>query len=512
MVVRKRQWKHHAGFEFTVDIHRFDTSARNAQNGYFGCIYNRSKGCSANSAKVCNGKATALHIGNRSFFVAGFFGQRIHFLRYFDHIQLVGIFNYRHNQSKVSIYRNAYIEIVLVNNFLRHHVHARIELRELFQRRSNNFHQNGCHSKFYTFFLSSFGIALTEFLKRGNIGLVELCDMRNGVPCMAQMFGRFEADIRHSLTFHLAKLRKVGQRLLMLFGTNVLYFVSLLMQQFAVSFHIVEQNSSAGTSAFYLIYIHADFASETANRWRCGRCILQNRRLIFHSYHFRCLGWFGCFRYKFGFSFDHHRSNRLHSYGLCSRSCCRCSHISRNAENYRSDRRCITFGHQHFGYFTGNGRRHFDGCFVGFHFEHSLVVFYCIAYCNKHFYNGSCANVFTQFGQRKLKRSGAGRRYGSSLWRRCRLRRSQRLSRCRCFFFCRLGRCSAFAGKHQYKLSDAYLFALVYLYFGNGSGSISRHFNGRFVRFEFQQRLIGFHHIARLHKHFDHCGAVYIFP
>ena len=26
VVVRKRQWKHHAGFELAVDIHRFDPS------------------------------------------------------------------------------------------------------------------------------------------------------------------------------------------------------------------------------------------------------------------------------------------------------------------------------------------------------------------------------------------------------------------------------------------------------------------------------------------------------
>ena len=61
--------------------------------------------------------------------------------------------------------------------------------------------------------LLDFGaVLLAHLLEHGHVGLVELRDVRNRVPGVAQVFGGLAADAGHRLALDLAPLREVGQR------------------------------------------------------------------------------------------------------------------------------------------------------------------------------------------------------------------------------------------------------------------------------------------------------------
>ena len=72
MIVGERKGKDFAWLKRSVDLARFRTDARNAQNRHFGIVYDGRKSCSANAAQIRNREDDT---GNRGWnFDGGFLG------------------------------------------------------------------------------------------------------------------------------------------------------------------------------------------------------------------------------------------------------------------------------------------------------------------------------------------------------------------------------------------------------------------------------------------------------
>ena len=147
----------------------------------------------------------------RKFLVARFFRELGQFGGQLDDVFLVDIAHHRHQQTTVGIDRNPDMDVLLVDDFLFRHVNAGVELGKDLESRSADFQGDGGHGHFSAGFGGSRSKARPQLLEFGDVGVILLGDVGNGVPGFAQMLGRFPAHPAHGDALDFSPFGEVGQ-------------------------------------------------------------------------------------------------------------------------------------------------------------------------------------------------------------------------------------------------------------------------------------------------------------
>ena len=127
-------------------------------------------------------------------------------------VLLVGVADHRHEQPAIGVHRHADVHVLLVDDLAALGVDRGVELRELLHRGRQHLHQHRGDGEVAAGLGHLVLELLAQLLERGDVRLVELRDVRNGVPGVAEMLGRDAADVGPRLALDLAPLREVGQR------------------------------------------------------------------------------------------------------------------------------------------------------------------------------------------------------------------------------------------------------------------------------------------------------------
>ena len=98
------------------------------------------------------------------------------------------------------------LHVLLVDDLAALGVDRGVELRELLHRRRQHLHQHRGDGEVAARLLDLLPVLLPQLLERGHVGLVELGDVRNRVPGVAEVLGRRPADVAPRLTLDLAPL------------------------------------------------------------------------------------------------------------------------------------------------------------------------------------------------------------------------------------------------------------------------------------------------------------------
>ena len=110
-------------------------------------------------------------------------------------VLLVGVPDHRHEQPAIGVDRDADVHVLLVDDLAALGVDRRVELRELADRRRQDAHQHRRHRQVAAGLRDLVLVLLPQLLERGDVRLVELRDVRNRVPGVAEMLRRRAPDV-----------------------------------------------------------------------------------------------------------------------------------------------------------------------------------------------------------------------------------------------------------------------------------------------------------------------------
>jgi hypothetical protein len=120
-------------------------------------------------------------------------------------------------------------------------------------------------------------VLLADLFERGDVGLVELRDVRDRIPRVAEMLGGLAADAGHRLALDLAPLREVRHRRSDADGAaargcrrGLAVAAQAVHHALGEFLDVILRNASAGPGAGHLRNIDANLAGQPAHRWRGG--------------------------------------------------------------------------------------------------------------------------------------------------------------------------------------------------------------------------------------------------
>ena len=91
-------------------------------------VHNGRKPGAANPTQICDGECTAFHIGRSQLFIFGLLGNLAQLHGQLDDVLFVHIPDNGNQQSPVRVHGNTDVDVLFIDNFLRGHINAGVEL------------------------------------------------------------------------------------------------------------------------------------------------------------------------------------------------------------------------------------------------------------------------------------------------------------------------------------------------------------------------------------------------
>src|SRR5450759_871340 len=187
VVVGQRHRKDHSWYEFLAVPRGLYLRFGDTKDGDLWRVDDRCEKRSANAAQAGNRETAALHLGGRELAVARLGSELAGFPGNLDDRFSVGILDYRHDEAVWRVGSEADIEIFLEHEVLAARLKRGIELGEFLQLGNASLDEEGEHG--------DLGAALGEFFVGrdaegfgfGDVGFVELRDVRNADPIAVQI-------------------------------------------------------------------------------------------------------------------------------------------------------------------------------------------------------------------------------------------------------------------------------------------------------------------------------------
>ncbi|CSP68030.1 Uncharacterised protein [Shigella sonnei] len=253
---------------------------------------------STQAADAGDGEATALHFARSQLTVTRFLRNSHQLARQLDDAFLVDVFEYRNNQTVRGIHRHTDVDVFLQGQTLTVFRQRTIEARHLLKSCSNGFHDEDNRGELHIqlTFRRFFVLLFTERFQLGDIGFVEVGNMRDHHPVTAQVSTRNFLDTAQFHFFDFAKLAEVHlrprQHARDTTASRRRSCFCTFDSFFHVSLNVFAQDTTFTTSALHFRQVNAKLACQTADqRSRVNVSVV-----------------FSKFRFAFGFR---------------SRSCCR---------------------------------------------------------------------------------------------------------------------------------------------------------------------------------------------
>ncbi|ABX22687.1 hypothetical protein SARI_02840 [Salmonella enterica subsp. arizonae serovar 62:z4,z23:-] len=484
MVEGERDRHHQTRHKLFTIPHRFHRRLGHAEDSHFRRVDNRREVGSSQAADTGDSEATALHFASGKLTITRFFGDGSQFARQLSHTLLIHVFKDWNHQTIWRINRHADVDVFLQRQALTIFGQRAIEARHLLKRSGNRFHDEDNRGVFHIqFALLSFGVLLfTERFQIGDIGFVEVRNVRDHHPVTAQVRARDFLDTAQFHFFNFTKLTEVHfrprQHAWNTAACCCRCSFRTLDSLFYVSLNVFAQDTTFTARAFHFRQVHAEFACQAAN---------QRRRVNVSV----VLSKFG-----FAFRFGSRRRSRFLSF-------CRWRGGSRFLFSRSGSRRCAFHFEDHnqrtgfhfvadadFDLFHGARERcrNFHRSLVAFYGDQRLFSFHFIADFHHHFGNFNFVAADIRYVNVFL---------ASGCWRRS----GFRFRRCCCTrFTCNVEDHDQRTGRHFVAGVNFDLF--------HGARERRRNFHRGFITFYGDQRLFSFHFIADFHHHFGHFDFV----
>ena len=413
------------------------------------------------------------------------------------------------------------MEVLLQGQVFTAGIERGVELRELLQRRGAGLDQEGEHGQLDAGLLVLLVQRHAQAFQVGDVGLLELGDVRDHRPVAGQVRTRDLLDARQRLDFGLAELAEVDlrprQQVQATTGSNS----STAGSRHATAecgldelLHVTLGDAATLLGAVDLQQVHAQFAGEHTHR-RGGIRHLGRQHAIGVELHRRAGRGTGrgdlagrqpvrlrrhSDRLDLGGGLGGSRSGGGGSLGR--RRCA--SALGFDDGDHIALRQIVANLDLDLLDHTGHRRRHFHGGLVAFQRDQALVLLDRVADGDQHF-DDRDTGVIADIRHQRLHRATAGGRGSSGRSRRAlgSGSRGSGLGRCRSSS----GRLGGFAFGHfdqRHDLAFGQAVADLDLQFLDHASHRRRHFHGRLVTFQRHQALVLLDRVADGDKHLDY--------
>ena len=227
------------------------------------------------AADAGDSEAAALHFAGSQLTITRFFGDGGQFTGQLSDALLVHVFEDRNNQTIWRINRNTDVDVFLQRQLLAVFRQGAVEAWHLFQSRSNRLHDEDHWGEFHVqLALLSFGVLLfTERFQIGDIGLIEVRNVRDHHPVTAQVRTRDFLDTAQLHFFDFAELAEVHfrpwqhARDTAASGCSWCSF-GAFHRVFHVGLNVFAQDTTFTASPFHFRQVHAELARQATNQRR----------------------------------------------------------------------------------------------------------------------------------------------------------------------------------------------------------------------------------------------------
>ncbi|MNV35229.1 hypothetical protein D3C71_1266700 [compost metagenome] len=288
MVERERNWHHQTRHKLFTIPHWLNRGFRHTEDSHFRRVNNRREVGGTQAADAGDSEATALHFAGCQLTITRFLGDHCQFTGQLSNALLVHVFEDRNNQTIWRINRNTDVDVFLQRQTLRIFRQGAVETWHLLKSCRNSFHDEDHWGEFHVqFTFLGFGVLLfTERFQIGDIGFVEVRNMRDHHPVTAQVSTRDFLDTTQFHFFDFTKLAEVHfrprqhARNTAAGGSSRCRF-SAFHRFFHVSLNVFAQDTTFTARPFHFRQIHTEFARQATNQ-RSG----VNVRVVFSKLRF----------------------------------------------------------------------------------------------------------------------------------------------------------------------------------------------------------------------------------
>ncbi len=318
----------------------------------------------AQAADAGDSKAAALHFAGSQLTITRFFGDGGQFTRQLGNALLVHVFEDRNNQTIRGINRYTDVDVFLQRQLLTIFGQGAVKARHLLKCCSNGFHDEDNWGEFHIqFTLLSFGVLLfTERFQIGDIGFIEVRNVRDHHPVTAEVSTRDFLDAAQFHFFDFAKLAEVDFRPRQHARNTTASSGSrcgfcAFHGVFHVSLNVFAQDTAFTAGAFDFRQVNAELARQAADQ-RC--CV--NVCVVFSK-----LGFAFCFSRRSSRFFRFGSRGRCSRFLLSSRGSGRCRAFHFEDHNQRAGRHFVAGADFDFFHHARERRRYFHRGFVAFY-------------------------------------------------------------------------------------------------------------------------------------------------
>ena len=267
MVVGQRQRQHQTRFEALACLvpHRLPVGAREAEDGDFRAVDDRREHGAADAAEAGDGETAALHGIDLELAFARQFGHFGQFLGNVHDILFIDIADHRYHQAIRRIAGKADMEVLLQEQVFSVGGKRCVEGRVGTQGVDHRFHQESQQRQLDAALGGFVEHGFAEVFQVGDVGFVELRDVRRADPVAVQVGAGKLLDARQRLPFDFTEFGKVddwSRREAKADG-----FAGGLGQfRLDPVLHVFLEDAAARAAALDLAEVCAQFARESAHR------------------------------------------------------------------------------------------------------------------------------------------------------------------------------------------------------------------------------------------------------
>ena len=200
------------GLERLIAPHGFDNAARHAEDGHLGPVHDGGERGPAKAAQVRDCDTATAHVLEAQLAVPCLFCRLVHLDRDLGDVLLVDVLDDRHQQATLGVGRHTHVNVSLVDDLVSLEIERGVELRILLHGCGQHLDQHRGDGEVAARVGYLLAVLPAQRFHRGDVGLVELRDVRHRTPRVAKVLRRLAPDVGHRLPLDLAPPREVGQR------------------------------------------------------------------------------------------------------------------------------------------------------------------------------------------------------------------------------------------------------------------------------------------------------------
>ena len=275
MVIRQSQRRHHADFHLAITGDGLHRAPAQAEDRNFRLVDDGREMRPANRALIRDRERAALHFVGGDFAVTGFLGELFEFLRQIEHALLVHVADDRNDQARVRVHRDADVEIFLEHDLARYLVEAGVEDRVFLQRFDQRLEHERREGQLRSFGFVGGRKLFAQLVQPREVGLVELRDVRDGVPAFPHAPRDDLTQRRESFLAHrppLGEINRLGSGFRRRSGGSSFGLLRRLLQPLDVSAQIAQHDAPTRFTATHAAQINAQVPRGLANGRRRNRC------------------------------------------------------------------------------------------------------------------------------------------------------------------------------------------------------------------------------------------------